>query len=320
MNWISLFVVDDRLRPIWCFFLSVILLFAAYTFAGEATGQAIRALRVQPDLMVAFLWVSAVALLAILTAFKLLTAVFDQRPLGSVGLAFHSRWGNELGQGLALGAVMIFATVALEWAGGGVRFSYVPHPMWRGGSITFLLFAVAATNEEATFRGYPFQRLVESITPAGAIAVSSAIFGLMHLKNPHHTGISTLNTMLVGVPLAMAYLRTRSLWMPIGIHFVWNFLMGFVTGLPVSGITFPASVLQAKVHGAVWLTGGDYGPEGGLMATILILLATVYVTFSKRIYMTEEMKVLVLGPPPVPNTDQPIAIFPAASEDESNRA
>jgi hypothetical protein len=221
---------------------------------------------------------------------------------------------------LALGAVMIFATVALEWAGGGVRFSYVPHPMWRGGSITFLLFAVAAINEEATFRGYPFQRLVESITPASAIALTSALFGLMHLKNPHHTAISTVNTMLVGVPLAIAYLRTRSLWMPIGIHFIWNFLMGFVMGLPVSGITFPARVLQAEVHGAVWLTGGDYGPEGGLMATLIILLATVYVTLSKRIYTSEEMNALVFGPPPRPKTDQPVTIFPAASEDESNRA
>jgi hypothetical protein len=320
MNWTRIFVADDRLRPIWRFFLSVILLFAAYVVAGEATGQAFRGLRVHPNPLAGFFWVSVVALLAILAAFKLLTTVFDQRPLGSVGLAFHGRWGVELGHGLVLGAVMIFATVALEGAGGGVHFSYAPHPMWRGGSITLVLFAVAAVNEEATFRGYPFQRLVESITPGGAIAVSSALFGLMHLGNPHHTWISTTNTMLVGVPLAIAYLRTRSLWMPIGMHFIWNFLTGFLMGLPVSGITFPASILQAQIHGAVWLTGAEYGPEGGLMATIIILLATLYVTLSKRIYTSEEMNALVSGPPPLPKTDQPVRIFPAASEDESSRA
>lgn len=320
MNWDQLFIVDNRLRPIWRFFISVILLLLAYVFAGDFAGLVFRALRVHPEPLVGFLAISLVSLLLILTAFKFLTAVFERRSLGSVGLAFHPRWGIELGHGLVLGAAMTFAAVALEWAGGWARFTYVPHPMLRAGTFTFLLFAVAAISEEATFRGYPFQRLVESITPGCAIAVTSAVFGLLHLGNPHHTWISTLNTMLVGVPFAIAYLRTRSLWMPIGMHFIWNFLLGFVVGLPVSGLNLPGSLLEAQVHGAPWLTGAEYGPEGGLLATGVIVLATVYVMSSKGIYTTEEMNALVSGPPPLPKPDEPLSIFATAAEDESKRA
>ena len=172
-------------------------------------------------------------LIVILVSFKFMTAVFDRRPLGSMGLAFHSRWWKELAHGLAVGGVMLSAAVALEWCCGFAGFPIVPHPVAWAGLSGFVLFAVAATNEEAIFRGYPFQCLVASITPLGAILVTSAFFGAAHLGNPHRTWISTINTMLVGVPFAIAYLRTRSLWMPIGMHFIWNFLLDFVFGLPV---------------------------------------------------------------------------------------
>lgn len=320
MNTGRIFIVDGRLRPIWRFFLAVVLLFAALVVSGATVGLVYRLLRVRPQPMAALFWGSLVALAAILAAYKLLTAVFERRPLGSVGLAFHDRWWTELGHGLAVGAVMILLVAVLERAGGFVQFSYAPQPLLRAASFSFVVLAVAAINEEAIFRGYPFQRLVESITPIGAIAVTSALFGLLHLGNPHHTWISTTNTMLVGIPLAIAYLRTRSLWMPIGMHFIWNFLMGFLLGLPVSGITFPVSVLQARVHGAAWLTGAEYGPEGGLLATGVIVAATLYLWLAKRIYTSEEMKALVIDPVPSKGPDRPVTILAPASPEESNRA
>jgi len=320
MNSGRIFIVNGRLRPIWRFFLSLVLLFAAYALSGVTVGFAYHLLRVHPEPMGAVFWGALVTLPAILAACKLLTAVFERRPLGSVGLAFHPRWWMELGHGLAVGAVMILAVVMLERAGGFVQFSYAPQPVLRAASLTFVLLAVAAINEEATFRGYPFQRLVESITPLGAIAVTSALFGLLHLGNPHHTWISTANTMLVGIPFAIAYLRTRSLWMPIGMHFIWNFLMGFLLGLPVSGLTFPVSVFQARVHGAAWLTGAEYGPEGGLLATGVIVAATLYLLLSKRIYTSEEMKALVIDPVPSHGPDRPATILAPASPEDSKRA
>jgi hypothetical protein len=214
---------------------------------------------------------------------------------------------------------MLFLAVVLEWGCGFAHFTFTPHPTLRAGSFAFVVFALAATNEEAMFRGYPFQRLAESITPVGAIAATSALFGLAHLANPYRTWISTLNTALVGIPFCIAYLRTRSLWMPIGMHFIWNFLTGFFLGLPVSGVAISASVFTARVRGPVWLTGGDYGPEGGLLATGAILVMTVYLSFTKSIYTSEEMKALVLAPVTSRWPDPPITIFPAPPEDEAKR-
>ena len=160
-----------------------------------------------------------------------------------------------------------------------------------------VLLFVAATNEELMFRGYPFQRLAESIGAPGAVAVFSALFGMVHLSNPNHTAVSTLNTVLVGVPLAISYLRTRALWVPVGIHFAWNFIQGVGLGLPISGFSVPLSVLNAQVSGDVLLTGGKYGPEASVLTTVVIIAATGYLWRTKSIYISEAMRALVFGPP-----------------------
>ena len=319
MNWDGAFIEDDQLRPIWRFFLSVVLLFATFVLMGEMLRMVFLIRKVHPSESVAAFWHSLVGLIAIIAAFKLMTAVFDRRPLGSVGLAFHPRWWRELGHGLAVGAAMLFLAIVLEWGCGFAHFTFTPHPMLRAGSFSFMIFAVAATNEEAIFRGYPFQRLAESITPVGAIAATSALFGLVHLANPHRTWMSTLNTALVGIPFCIAYLRTRSLWMPIGMHFIWNLLLGFFLGLPVSGFTVSASVFTARVRGPIWLTGGQYGPEGGLLWMGAILVVTVYLSFTKSIYTSEEMKDLVFAPVTTRWPEPPITIFSAPSEEETKR-
>lgn len=310
MNTTEFFIADDHLRPIWRFFLSVVLLISALVLTGLTLELALRLQKTHPGLITIFFWQSLILLVLILGVFKLMTAVFDRRPLGSMGFAFHSRWWKELGHGLAVGAVMLLLTVLPEWGRGFAHFTFFVHPLLRAGALSFALFALAAANEEAMFRGYPFQRLVEAITPVGAIAVTSAFFGLAHLGNPHKTWISTVNTMLVGIPFAIAYLRTRALWMPLGMHFIWNFLMGFVLGLPVSGLNLPASVLTAGVHGPEVFTGGAYGPEGDVLATAVILIATAYVAFAKGIYTSEDMKALVGAAPQPPEPAITISTLP----------
>jgi hypothetical protein len=320
MNPSEIFVVEGRLRPSWRFFLSLVLLYSALVLASETVGSSFRILKVHPSTYAAFFWQSLLWLLAILGTFKLMTAVFEQRPLGSQGLAFHSRWWRELGRGLAGGGAMLLVVIGLERGCGFAHFTFMTHPVLRTGAISFAIFAVAAVNEESIFHGYLFQRLVESITPVGAIALSSALFSFAHFGNPHRTWISTLNTALVGVLFAIAYLRTRSLWMPIGMHFIWNFLMGFFLGLPVSGFALPGTFLATRVQGPIWLTGGSYGPEGGLLATGGIVALTVYVSFAKSIYTSEEMKALVFAPvSPSRWAEPPITIFPTAPEEQAKR-
>jgi len=296
MTWEDLFLLDGNLRPVWRFFLSVVLVLLAYVVAYLLAGEVWRLI---PG---AGAWYGSLflfELLALLGFFTIMTRVFEQKPLGVVGLAFHPYWVKELCVGLGIGGIMMVSVGGAEALSGLARFARNPLPArveLAYGSGLFLLLLISATNEELVFRGYPFQKLVESLGPLGAVGLSSAIFGLAHLGNSHHTWFSTANTVLVGIPLSIAYLRTRALWMPVGIHFTWNYLQGFVFGFPVSGYTFSHSLLTVRVHDAAWLTGAAYGPEGGLLATIAIMGAAIYLFLSPRIRISETMKQLVFGP------------------------
>jgi hypothetical protein len=138
------------------------------------------------------------------------------------------------------------------------------------------LLVLGASYEEVLFRGYAFQRIIEGTNGTVAIAVSSLVFGLLHISNPHATRLSTLNTILAGVLLGLAYVRTRALWLPIGFHFGWNWMLA-VLGHPVSGLEvaeLPWRVAPAAEP--VWLHGGSYGPEGGIVATGALVLGSIY--------------------------------------------
>jgi membrane protease YdiL (CAAX protease family) len=298
VRWEQLFLDHGRLRPSWRFFFAVAMIVFAHLAVGIILGVAFGLFDRQPQHLL--FWANSLMLLALLAVFKILTSLFEKKPLGSIGLAFCGRWKTELGIGLSLGVAMIVIVASLEWGLGLARFSrnsISAEQVLVGGAYYGLLFAVAAVSEEITFRGYPFQRLVEAIGPAGAVAILSISFGLVHLENPSHTWLSTLNTIAIGVPLAVAYLRTRALWLPIGLHFAWNFVLGYGLGLPVSGILFSKALLQASVHGPAWLTGGNYGPEGSGLATGVILAATIYLLFSRSIYISEEIRGLALDAP-----------------------
>jgi len=316
----DLILVKGNLRSGWRFFLSVVLVFLAYGVAYLLAGtirDLIPGAGAYYGCFVLFL------LLAILGSFKVMTRVFDHKPLGVVGLAFHPCWANELCVGLGVGGIMMAWVGGAEALLGVARFARVTLParaeLAYGGGLFLILF-IAATNEELVFRGYPFQKLVESLGPIGAVALSSALFGLAHLGNAHHTWISTVNTMLVGIPLSIAYLRTRSLWMPVGMHFTWNYVQGFVFGLPVSGVRFPAALLKVSVHGAAWLTGADYGPEGGLIATAAIVGAGVCLFFSPRIRVSERMKELVFAPSPDAGAPAALHVTPGPDSREGGAA
>jgi membrane protease YdiL (CAAX protease family) len=295
VRWKNVFLAGEQLRPIWRFLLSLPMMFLAIVAAtlvqGFVFGPQTFPLNSLTHTILLFP--------ALLAASKLLTDSLDLRPLGTVGLAFRGRWLRELGLGLLIGSAMILAVAALERVFGVARFTLgTASPprllLWAGGLLLFGF--IAAANEELVFRGYPFQRLVEAAGAIVAVGVCSALFGMAHLGRAHHTWISTFNTALVGVPLAIAYLRTRLLWLPIGIHFAWNFVQGFVLGLPVSGLQVPYSLFQAEVRGNALLSGGNYGPEASLLTTAVVVLATGYLGFSKSIYISEETKALVFAP------------------------
>ena len=137
-----------------------------------------------------------------------------------------------------------------------------------------MVFFAGAAHEEMVSRGYPFQRLMEVLGAPLAVVGQAAIFAGLHHWNPHSNLMGTINTMLVGILFALAYLQTRQLWLPIGLHWSWNFFEA-AFGLPVSGITIEQMPLSAEVRGPELVHGGGYGPEAGLAASVVIAAVTV---------------------------------------------
>ncbi|MBD0319321.1 MAG: CPBP family intramembrane metalloprotease, partial [Gemmatimonadetes bacterium] len=146
--------------------------------------------------------------------------------------------------------------------------------------------------EEVLCRGYAFQALVQGMGPWPAIVLSSAIFSVLHLGNPNVTWLGLANIFLAGIMLAVAYLRTRSLWFATAVHAGWNWVMSALLDFPVSGGRFDTPLYDARETGADWWTGGAFGPEAGLAATLAIVAGTVWMLRTPRLSESPRMREL----------------------------
>jgi CAAX protease family protein len=144
------------------------------------------------------------------------------------------------------------------------------------GLLLLTLFC-GALAEELVFRGYPFQHLTSAIGAVPAVVAFSAFYGALHLQNPYASRWGAANSVLIGVLLSIAYLRTRALWLPWGIHVGWNLTMGFILGLPISGFRVFNLWVYTEARGPNWMTGGEYGVEASASATVVLLLGIVLI-------------------------------------------
>lgn len=233
----------------------------------------------------------ACALTAAGFAFFLRVLDYNPSPLPvALGLPCDFIASRQFTAGLALGGLLITADVlfiacfgSLQWH---LRISH--HTLLRAVTVTLLLL-FGALLEELSFRGYPFQKLTESLGAFWAVVALSALFGAVHLWNPDAQGFLSwgfFNTLAVGLLFALARIRTGSLWFSFGLHFGWNLFQGEVFGLPVSGIREFTTVVVSTVHGSPALTGGAYGPEASATCTIVLVVALpllMWLTSSRNI-------------------------------------
>jgi uncharacterized protein len=193
----------------------------------------------------------------------------EKRPPKDLGYEFAGRAVRQIMLGLLQAAVMttLLWCCALGW--GSVH--PMRGPMSADAAYLLTYFVFAAVFEEALFHGYAFQKLLESVGSIPAVSISAFIFGLAHLANPHSGLLAVLNTVLAGVWLGNAYVRTRSLWLPTSLHFSWNFFLGPVYGFAVSGVPAGRTLMTTSSAGPALITGGAYGPEAGLLCTAVLL-------------------------------------------------
>jgi membrane protease YdiL (CAAX protease family) len=134
------------------------------------------------------------------------------------------------------------------------------------------LFLIVAFNEEILIRGYVLTNLMDSMNKYWALVASAMIFMLMHLSNDNLSLIPLVNLFLAGIMLGIYTIHKGSLWFPIGMHFSWNFFQGPILGFSVSGLKVD-SVISQEFNGSTLMTGGDFGFEGSLLLTIMMLVS-----------------------------------------------
>lgn len=240
-----------------------------------------------------------VLLVAALAAGFICTRWLEGLPWRAMGLWFHSGWLRDFIVGTLIGIFSLTLATAIATVGGGLTFTISGRAALAQVFVTLILsgalFIVAALAEEALFRGYALQTLTRARLAWLAVFLTSVPFAAVHLRNPNvAAGFTFINTALAGIWLAVAYLRTRTLWLPLGIHWAWNWALGALFGLPVSGINdlAPHPLLRGIDHGPVWLTGGSYGIEGGLACTITLLVTTIFILRTGLVSATPEMREL----------------------------
>src|SRR2546425_1051886 len=216
-------------------------------------------------------------------------ALLEGLPFRALGSMPHRGWLRNLGIGSILGAASLFLAALLAMATRGIKFQLDPAGGRSIGEtlvVSLFIFLVGAAAEEMLFRGYPLQTFTRANLAWLGVILTSIPFALGHFSNPHVVPVFTfINSALAGVWLAIAYLRTRSLWLPFGLHWSWNWAQASLLGLPVSGIEriAPAPLLKAMNTGPDWLTCGAYGIEGGAACTIALVISTVAI-WSARLF------------------------------------
>jgi membrane protease YdiL (CAAX protease family) len=177
----------------------------------------------------------------------------------------------EIASGVLLGAFLFAVTIGLLAVLGAYHVTG-QNPLAVAIAPIFT-FAAIGFGEEVVVRGILFRLLEKVLGTWLALATSAALFGIAHAMNPHSSAISTIAIALeAGILLAAAFMFTRRLWLPIAIHFGWNFTQGAVFGAAVSGMNMQG-ILKAKLSGPTLLSGGEFGPEASIVAGGVCLLA-----------------------------------------------
>lgn len=235
---------------------------------------------------------SVVVLLVILLIYFLLARWLDRRSWRDYGLHFNGAWWRDLGFGLFLGAALITMVFGIEYLLGWVSVTGTPEngqpqsPFWQLLMSSLSAYVLVGVSEELFARGYQIKNLAEGLNVPrisskaavlGAYLLTSLFFGLLHGDNPNSTLVSTLYLSLAGLFLGLGFILTGELAIPIGLHITWNFFMGHVFGFPVSGGDHNLSLIATQQSGPEVWTGGAFGPEGGLIGVMAMLLGILLV-------------------------------------------
>lgn len=269
---------EPRLRAGWRLLLQTVLMFVfglLYSLIWGLLGLF--------DESLDSIWGQVLNFLVVTSSVYVARRWLDRRSFESLGLKIdrHTLLDILAGIGitfLQMGFIYV-AMLSLGWLTfQGFAWEFDPINVVVTGVLSFLvLFIFVAWNEELLSRGYHLQTIASGTNLFWGVIISSAIFGVLHLGNPNATWISAAGIFFAGVFLAYGYIRTRQLWLPMGLHLGWNFFEGVGFGFPVSGLADIYKLIRIQVQGPEIWTGGAFGPEAGLIVLPALLLGGLLV-------------------------------------------
>lgn len=305
-----------RLRSGWRF-----LLFAfAFVFCATAIDGAIFLSAKDSPALRSFLGANGGFIVQNLTTFVIsviLAFVFQKQienlPTKTLGWTFDAKSILDFLRGFGVGVITLLFAVSIAFGSGALNFNLNnagASALLQSFLTSAVIFGLGAAAEETLFRGYALQTFARARLAWLGVLITSLPFALGHLANPNVVPSFTfINTALAGVWLGIAYLKTRNLWFPFGVHFAWNFVMLQILGIPVSGITSiaPAPFLKSiDSNNFAWLSGGDYGIEGGAACTIALVVSALFIQFTPFFKPDRELLALTSREIPVGEKTQTV--------------
>ena len=283
--------------PAWLMIILACLLVEAFFFGGTFLGGIALGILMVPFMLMDMGGVGGV--MAIFTALHLQLGIFlfpalanfawvkwfEKRPISSLGF-FKKKWFLEIIKGWGVGMLIFSLALLMSYLFGGLELHSLD---FSAGTILYVLstipfWFIQGGTEELLTRGWLLPIINKRSNLAIAIAVSSSLFGLMHLANAHVTFLSILSIILSGVFMALYMLKTDNLWGVAGLHGAWNFAQGNIYGLAVSGKSTGFSFFRfaAKPESADWISGGAFGTEGSLFASLVLLAGILYLAWQLK--------------------------------------
>jgi hypothetical protein len=279
---------EPRLRAGWRLLIRSILFVVLLILFGAPIGML--AYSIQGDASGTTFFIASLIdeLIAVTASVYIARRYLDKRSFASLGFKWEP---SVILRDIVTGIVITFIMMGLIFLAmtelGWLHFESFawntdPIPVVAGQTLLFFaIFILVGFNEELLSRGYHLQTITSGLNLYWGLAISSAIFGGLHLSNPNATWVSAVGIFFAGLFLAYGYVRTGQLWLSIGLHLGWNFFEGIVFGFPVSGLaTYP--LIHINVSGPEAWTGGAFGPEAGLIVLPALALGAILIHLYTR--------------------------------------
>ncbi|WP_461630937.1 lysostaphin resistance A-like protein [Labilibaculum euxinus] len=274
---------EPAIKRGWLRAILILLPFIIFTGIFQLIGTFVLALASNKDLLEmlqnqadnstsSFLVIQFFGTIGTLLLIWLFTRFIDRKKMIDLGLSFQKRT-KDIIYGLLSGFIMMGAGSLILYFSGNLTFNSITFNLI-GLAQSVVLFILVSINEEVFVRGYLLRNFMDSMNKYIALISSSLIFMALHLMNPNVSLVGITNIFLAGLLLGIGYIFTKNLWFPLALHFSWNFFQGPIFGFEVSG-TSSSSLISQSIQGNEILTGGQFGLEGSIIATVLCSLGIV---------------------------------------------